>query len=336
MSGLFVIGLLATTAFSRPPHAQPGRPAARSAHATRAHAERAHVEASLGRLVRQGIYAAVALDAGIGAFSAAQEVAAAAQRGLGGSELLASASGLGLDLGVLGIVAFSYSVDKRAASSPKKPPASASAQPLAEQLTATGELQLTINMPEPFLKEEGKPVLRERELPVHLLQEQAKQTLVLAVGSPSAVQDVVLSAVVESRESPGLFAKSDVLLVPLVFEREEGSALDAVAPPEPKKGFGKSRFKPVPQTYVATPRPDERASWSRALDAEVAAARVQGARAVPPFDPLDRGLLFVLGPGQKVLQRRLGLPAWSSFVEEIKRERAQADVGSSEVAATPQ
>lgn len=330
MVPVVVAFLVCTTGFSGL-HLKPaGRPEP-AVHAVRASIARAHVHASLGRLVRQGIYAGFAIAGAAGGIGAVQELTAAVQSGAEASELLKSAAGLGVDVAVLAVVAFGYSIDQKAASGSDALPAQRAPQPqLPEALATIRELRLAINTPE-AAADGQKVVLVERLLPVHVLQEQAKQTLVLAVGSPAAVQDMVLSAVVQARELTNLFATADVLLVPLVYESESGSIAEDDATAQAPKGFGKPRNRSASQTYIATPLPDERTLWSRAIDAEVAAARAQGARAKPPFDPLDKGLIFVLGSEQKVLQRRLGLPPWGTFLEEVRvgrdRERAQAGTG---------
>ncbi|KAG8467210.1 hypothetical protein KFE25_000526 [Diacronema lutheri] len=282
-------------------------------------AARVHVEASVGRLVRNTIYVGFAVAAGTSAVSVVQELASAAQGGAEASELVKSATGLGVDMAVLATVATSYTIDQRAASRPVESRARAPKPQLASALTDLRELPLTIRAPEPSADDE-RPTLVERQVLLRVLQEDAKQAVVLVVGCARAVDDILLSAIVQS----GSFVPANVLLVPVVY----GAAADgdgAEATPREPKGFAKpGRRRSAQQPYVANPIDGEGGRWSRALDAEVAAAREQGARAAVPFDPLERGLLFVLGPEQKVLQRRLGRPSWDDFIEEIAREAAGA------------
>ncbi|KAJ1620021.1 hypothetical protein T492DRAFT_1081144 [Pavlovales sp. CCMP2436] len=217
-------------------------------------------------------------------------------------------------------------------SAPKQP---AKVQQPATALTAISGLRVNIQIPgePPADGKKQQPQMIEREVEVGVLQAKAGQRLVLVVGSVVAVEDILLSALVEARQ----IARTNVLVIPVVYVREGAEAEPLTMPSEPgpkgPKGFGKPKLRAVQQPFVAPALDSE--LWSRALGAEVAAARAQGAKSVPPFDPLDKGLLFVVGPDQTVLQRRLGRPSptWEQFLAEVEIELAASTSAEPEPAA---
>jgi hypothetical protein len=285
----------------------------------RAAITRASVEADIGRAVRQYVYGAFAIAGGLGAINAGTEVANALSGAPDAPELATAARDFGIDAVIIVVAATGWNIDRTAASKPM--PATTPSRPkLAANLDALSGLKVTLRVPEPADRG-SKVAIVEREVEVGTLQTQAQQVFILIVGTVTAIEDLLLSAVFAKSE----FVTNNLLVVPLVFEAEEGEGGDAVEAAmaamatKGGKGFGKRGQSLRHPPFVTDPV--DLAAWSRALDAEVAAARAQGKRASPAFDPLDKGLLFVIGDEQKVMQRRLGRPvSWEGFIGEIRRE----------------
>jgi hypothetical protein len=245
--------------------------------------------------------------------SAGNELVAALSGAADAPELLIAARNVGIDAAIIAVAAAGWNIDRTntniVARGPRPPPvAAATAAPC---LDAISDLEVRLRLTDPAAKR-GEASIVEKQIRVGVLQSEARQNLVVIVGTDAVIENLLLSAIV----SRSAFASANLLLVPVAFELgdAQSDALKAVAT---AKGFAKpSKSKGSSVTFVAPP--SDQTAWSSALSAEVAIARAEGARSTPPFDPVDKGILLVVGPQQQVLQRRLGRPPqWSTFIEEV-------------------
>lgn len=139
--------------------------------------------------------------------------------------------------------------------------------------------------------------------PVGVMQEKAKQHVILVAGPGRAIRDALRGAQLNKVN----FAMTNILVVP--YE----TGLDEVArasKPDASKGFGNDRPTYETQPYVAEPTGE---GWEEFIAAEMDAAAGQAGEKV-----LEEGIALVVTNDGKVLRRGVGKVPWRQMVDELE------------------
>lgn len=151
--------------------------------------------------------------------------------------------------------------------------------------------------------------------PVGIMQEKAKQHIILVAGPGRAIRDALRGAQLNKVN----FAMTNILVVP--YETGIDAANRAAKPDG--SGFGDSRPSYETQPYVAEPVGD---GWEEFISAEMDTAADQAGDKV-----LDEGIALVVTNDGKVLRRGVGKVPWRQMVDELE----EAVTGEKKETATP-
>ncbi|KAL7527696.1 hypothetical protein ACHAXR_003964 [Thalassiosira sp. AJA248-18] len=138
--------------------------------------------------------------------------------------------------------------------------------------------------------------------PVGVMQENAKQHVILVAGPGRAIRDALRGAQLNKVN----FAMTNILVVPY----ETGiDATERAAKPD-GGGFGDARPSYETQPYVAEPVGD---GWEEFIAAEMDTAADQAGEKVQ-----DEGIALVIANDGKVLRRGVGKVPWRQMVDELE------------------
>jgi len=138
--------------------------------------------------------------------------------------------------------------------------------------------------------------------PVGIMQEKAKQHVILVAGPGRAIRDALRGAQLNKVN----FAMTNILVVPY----ETGAdAADRASRPD-GGGFGDSRPAYETQPYVADPAGE---GWEEFIAAEMDAAADQAGDKVR-----EEGIALVVANDGKVLRRGVGKVPWRQMVDELE------------------
>lgn len=141
-----------------------------------------------------------------------------------------------------------------------------------------------------------------RMAPLGVMQENAKQHLILVAGPGRAIRDALRGAQLNKVN----FAMTNILVVPY----ETGADEAARASKPDGGGFGDSRPTYETQPYVAEPVGD---GWEEFVAAELDTAADQAGDKV-----YDEGIALVVANDGKVLRRGVGKVPWRQMVDELE------------------
>lgn len=141
-----------------------------------------------------------------------------------------------------------------------------------------------------------------RMAPLGVMQENAKQHLILVAGPGRAIRDALRGAQLNKVN----FAMTNILVVP--YETGVDEAARASKPDG--GGFGDSRPTYETQPYVAEPVGD---GWEEFVAAELDTAADQAGDKV-----YDEGIALVVANDGKVLRRGVGKVPWRQMVDELE------------------
>ena len=138
--------------------------------------------------------------------------------------------------------------------------------------------------------------------PLGVMQEKAKQHVILVAGPGRAIRDALRGAQLNKVN----FAMTNILVVPY----ETGVDATEKASKPDGGGFGDARPSYETQPYVAEPVGD---GWEEFISAEMDAAAEQAGDKV-----LDEGIALVIANDGKVLRRGVGKVPWRQMVDELE------------------
>lgn len=139
--------------------------------------------------------------------------------------------------------------------------------------------------------------------PVGVMQERAKQHIILVAGPGRAIRDALRGAQLNKVN----FAMTNILVVPY----ETGlDAAERASKPDGTKGFGDARPKYETEPYVAEPTGE---GWEEFVKAEMDTAAEQAGEKV-----LEEGVALVIANNGKVLRRGVGKVPWRQMVDELE------------------
>ena len=154
-----------------------------------------------------------------------------------------------------------------------------------------------------------------REAPVGVMQDKAKQHIILVAGPGRAIRDALRGAQLNKVN----FAMTNILVVPL-----ETGVDEVVKASKPDGGgFGDSRPSYETQAYVAEPVGE---GWEEFIQAEIDIAAEQAGDTV-----LEEGVALVIANDGKVLRRGVGKVPWRQMVDELE----EAVTGEKKESAVP-
>ncbi|KAL9185462.1 hypothetical protein ACHAXT_003239 [Thalassiosira profunda] len=154
-----------------------------------------------------------------------------------------------------------------------------------------------------------------RMAPVGVMQENAKQHVILVAGPGRAIRDALRGAQLNKQN----FAMANILVVPY----ETGvDVVDKASKPD-GGGFGDSRPSYETQPYVAEPVGE---GWEEFIAAEIDAAVNQAGENIR-----DEGIALVVANDGKVLRRGVGKVPWRQMVDELE----EAVTGEKKETAVP-
>lgn len=141
-----------------------------------------------------------------------------------------------------------------------------------------------------------------REAAVGVMQEKAKQHIILVAGPGRAIRDALRGAQLNKVN----FAMTNILVVP--YE----TGLDAVEKQSRPdgRGFGDARPKYETQAYVSEPTGE---GWEEFIQAELDTAAEQAGQTV-----FEQGIALVVANTGKVIRRGVGKVPWRQMVDELE------------------
>lgn len=152
--------------------------------------------------------------------------------------------------------------------------------------------------------------------PLGIMQERAKQHVILVAGPGRAIRDALRGAQLNKQN----FAMSNILVVPY----ETGlDAAKRASKPDASKGFGDERPKYETEPYVAEPTGE---GWDEFIEAEMSTAAEQAGEKVR-----DEGVALVVTNNGKVLRRGVGRVPWKQMMDELE----EAVTGEKKETANP-
>mmetsp|Transcript_23029 Transcript_23029/g.51361 ORF Transcript_23029/g.51361 Transcript_23029/m.51361 type:complete len:355 (-) Transcript_23029:34-1098(-) len=154
-----------------------------------------------------------------------------------------------------------------------------------------------------------------REAPVGVMQDKAKQHIILVAGPGRAIRDALRGAQLNKVN----FAMTNILVVP--YETGVDEVVKASKPDG--GGFGDSRPSYETQAYVAEPVGE---GWGEFIQAEMDTAAEQAGGTV-----LEQGVALVIANNGKVLRRGVGKVPWRQMVDELE----EAVTGEKKESAVP-
>ena len=141
-----------------------------------------------------------------------------------------------------------------------------------------------------------------KEAPIGIMQERAKQHIILVAGPGRAIRDALRGAQLNKVN----FAMTNILVVPYQTDID---AADRAAKPD-GSGFGDSRPAYETQSYVAEPVGD---GWDEFISAEIETAAEQAGDKVR-----EEGVALVIANDGSVLRRGVGKVPWRQMVDELE------------------
>ena len=138
--------------------------------------------------------------------------------------------------------------------------------------------------------------------PLGVMQEKAKQHVILVAGPGRAIRDALRGAQLNKVN----FAMTNILVVPY----ETGVEFAEKAAKPNGGGFGDDRPSYETQPYVAEPTGE---GWEEFIDAEMETAAEQAGDKVR-----DEGIALVISNDGKVLRRGVGKVPWRQMVDELE------------------
>lgn len=151
--------------------------------------------------------------------------------------------------------------------------------------------------------EEGNPM--RRPAPIAVLQTEAKQSLaIFAATKEEALLDILLSMRISAKD----FAERNVLVVPVLIDRETKKLIDL----SPKI----MKAKLMKQGAIAIPAPEDeedRSVWGELFAAEFDEAELDGMGAVAA----SQGLALLVRKTGEIARRGVGRPDWSVIFQDL-------------------
>lgn len=154
-----------------------------------------------------------------------------------------------------------------------------------------------------------------RTAPLGVMQEKAKQHVILVAGPGRAIRDALRGAQLNKVN----FAMTNILVVPY----ETGVDYSERAAKPDGGGFGDARPSYETQPYVAEPVGE---GWEEFVEAEMATAAEQAGESVR-----DDGVALVIANDGRVLRRGVGKVPWRQMVDELE----EAVTGEKKETANP-
>jgi len=155
--------------------------------------------------------------------------------------------------------------------------------------------ELTVNV---RVSEDGSM----KEAPIGVMQEKAKQHLILVAGPGRAIRDALRGAQLNKVN----FGSTNILVVPYETGKD---AADRAAKPD-GSGFGDARPSYETQAYVAEP---VGSGWEEFIEDEMTVAIDQAGEKVR-----EEGMAIVVANDGKVLRRGIGKVPWRQMVDELE------------------
>jgi len=269
--------------------------------------------ASPFRRLRQFLYVACFMAAGLGFVTAVPTLIIAIQRDSGSEVISTTLTNVGIDFaGVVGGLALFIREGKD--------------EQEKLQRFAEKEQRKSTRLTDSDIADRSKEIAR---LPVEIifsekddsatkvvsfgdLQEKGRQNIVIVTGKRSFVKDALISARIEGNE---LFNSKNTIIVPVVFDDKQLFDSNEFAPkngfgvPQEKENADKEKLLEAP--YIA--KPAQITVWERYLAKEIGLAQKQGAK-----DVLKQGLVIAVRRTGEVNRRGLGLPPWKNLVNDLE------------------
>jgi len=154
--------------------------------------------------------------------------------------------------------------------------------------------------------------------PVGVMQEKAKQHVILVAGPGRAIRDALRGAQLNKVN----FAMTNILVIPYETGRDGIDAADRASKPD-GSGFADARPSYETQPYVAEPVGE---GWEEFIAAEMDTAADQAGDKVR-----DEGVALVVTNDGKVLRRGVGKVPWRQMVDELE----EAVTGEKKESSTP-